>query len=112
MSNQPNPGAMARVSYILAIVSVVILLVAFVLGLPFLKPFNALSRIVWLALPTSAVGAFLAYAARQEATHTALAEADREKLRLAWRVNLAMLALMLVLSLLGILLAFLAGGRG
>lgn len=110
MTNQPNPGAMARAAYILAIVSVIVLLLAFVLGLPFFKPFNALSRIVWLALPASAAGAFLAYAARQDLPHTDISEADRNKLHLAWRVNLAMLVLMLILSILGILLALLAGG--
>lgn len=107
-SKRPDPATFAEASYILAIASVLILLLSYVLS--WISAVGFLSRIVWLALITSAVGAFLAYAARQDFKHIDAPEADIKRARAGWRVNLAVLVLMLVLALIAIVAALI--GRG
>ena len=107
-SKRPDPATLAEASYILAIASVLILLLAYVLSWSGAVGF--LSRIVWLALITSAAGAFLAYAARKDYERIDAPEADVKRARAGWRVNLAVLVLMLVLAAIAIAVGLL--GRG
>jgi uncharacterized Tic20 family protein len=97
MSNRPNPYTFAEFSYTLAFASAIILLVSVVLGFRLFDAIGFLRNIVWLALFTSAVGTFLAWAARSDfKRHPAPADIDR-KARAAFRINLITLILMLLL---------------
>jgi hypothetical protein len=102
MSNRPNPYTFAEFSYMLAFASAIILLVAFVLGFRIFDAIGFLRNIVWLSLVTSAVGLFLAWAARSDfRRHPAPPDIDR-KARVAFRINLVTLVLMLILLMITI----------
>jgi archaellum biogenesis protein FlaJ (TadC family) len=101
--NRPDPVTFAEGSYILAFASAFIMMLAFILGLRAFDSVAMLRQIVWLALFTSGVGVFLSYAARQDfKRYSGPADAIR-KARVGWRVNLAVLIFMLVVTVIAII---------
>src|SRR5688572_7329309 len=91
---------MAQWSYYLAYASSGILMLAFIFSLLRVP----LTPIVWLALITSAVGTFMAWTARRE-FKARPGPADSVKMaRMAWRVNLGALIVMLIAVVLVVIL--------
>jgi hypothetical protein len=95
MANRPDPVQFARISYYLAIATATILGLTVLLGMLRI----GMTWIVWIALITSAVGAFLAWAARSDFKVTPGPTQAVKMARSAWRVNFYAL-LLLILSLL------------
>jgi hypothetical protein len=101
--NRPDPVTFAEGSYILAFASAFIITLTFILGLRVFDSVAVLRQIVWLALVTSGVGVFLSFAARQDfKKYSGPADAVR-KARVGWRVNLAVLIFMLVVTIASII---------
>ena len=97
MSNRPDPTAFADMSYILAFVSAFILLLTFALGFIHTAFFATLQQvIIWFALVSGGIGAFLAYAARSDFKRYSGSPDAKRKARVGWRVNLATLVFMLL----------------
>ena len=114
MTNRPDPIRFAKYSYYMAFASALILLVAFIFSLPFLRSdlSSALINIVWLALITGGIGTFLAYAARADFKRApGPAEAVRHA-RVGWRVNLGALFVVLVTAAFVIAIRIIAAGQG
>ncbi|NDJ54318.1 MAG: hypothetical protein GYB68_14700 [Chloroflexi bacterium] len=65
-SGRPDPELFADLSYGLAIISSVIVAVSFIIGLLPIEALRPFGNIVYLALVTSAIGAFLGYAAQSD----------------------------------------------
>lgn len=101
--NRPDPVTFAEGSYILAFASAFIIMLALILGLHAFDSLAMLRQIVWLALVTSAVGVFLSYAARQDFKRYSGPEDAIRKARVGWRVNLAVLIFMLIITLVAII---------
>jgi magnesium-transporting ATPase (P-type) len=101
--NRPDPVTFAEGSYILAFASAFIIMLAFILGLHAFDSLAMLRQIVWLALLTSGVGVFLSYAARQDFKRYSGPEDAIRKARVGWRVNLAILVFMLIVTLVAII---------
>lgn len=93
MKNRPDPVMFAKLSYYLALASSGILLVSVVLALVRISagPF------LWLALPTSAAGTFLAWAARSDFRARPGPDEAAQQARTGWRVNLLALIVMLLM---------------
>ncbi|HOA23910.1 MAG TPA: hypothetical protein PK801_14935 [Aggregatilineales bacterium] len=104
----PSPARLADISYYLALVSAGILLVYSAIGLAGLHV-RALTPFVWVALITSAAGAFLAFAARSDLTTADLDDRAVRRARTGWWLNLAAFAVMVVFALLFALAAFMPG---
>lgn len=105
---RPSPVLFANLSYYLALVSVGILLLYSVLGLTGLRV-QALTPFIWVVLITSAVGAFLAFAARSALPHTDATNRVMRRARTGWRVNLSAFVLMLLFALLFVMTALVPG---
>ena len=101
--NRPDPVTFAEGSYILAFASAFIIMLAFILSLHAFDSMAVLRHIVWLALITSAVGVFLGFAARQDFKRYSGPEDAIRKARVGWRVNLAVLVFMLVITFIAII---------
>lgn len=106
MSNRPDPRGMIQLSYILAFVSALILLASYALAwvLRGTDIGTYVGQIIWLALITSAIGTFLAFAARSDLRGQELPPDLARRLRVGLRVNLAALILMLLWTALIIIL--------
>jgi archaellum biogenesis protein FlaJ (TadC family) len=101
--NRPDPVTFAEGSYILAFASALIIMLAFILGLHAFDSMAMLRQIVWLALITSGVGVFLSFAARQDFKRYSGPEDAVRKARVGWRVNLAVLVFMLIVTVIAII---------
>ena len=110
MANRPDPGAFATYSYYLAFASAAILLLAFLIGLVPSDALKPMAHIIWLALLTSAIGAFLAFAARSDFRHQSGAPEDERRARTGLRVNLAVLVFMVLLLIFIFMMRLLSGG--
>ncbi|MBN1429342.1 MAG: hypothetical protein JXB07_13295 [Anaerolineae bacterium] len=107
MSNRPDPAQFAQYSYILAVVSAVILGLAFVLGL-FDDPIKSFAGIiVWLVFLTGSIGAFMGYAAKSDFKAQTPPPELAHKARIGFRVNLGALAVTILLALLSLVITFL-----
>ena len=114
MSNRPDPIRFARYSYYLAFASALIVLMVFVISLPFFRSdlTSALVNVVWVALITGGIGTFFAYAARADFKRTpGPAEAVRHA-RVGWRVNLGALLVVLVWAAFYVVISLIASGQG
>lgn len=101
--NRPDPHSFAIYGYYMAFVTAIIVTLALVFG--FIHPLRMLSNVIWLALITSAMGTFMAYAARRDFTRIKQVDPEIErKARVAWRINLMMLVLMVFISIFTIVL--------
>ncbi len=89
--NRPDPVKFARASYILAHVSVLLLLLGFLAGI--IKIYN----LIWLAVPASAAGAFTGYASRQDFKEKPGDEEFMRQAQIGFRVNIATLGLLVIL---------------
>ena len=114
MSNRPDPIRFAKYSYYMAFVSAVILLLAFILSMPFFRSelTEALINIVWLALISGGIGTFLAFAARSDFKRSpGSAEAVRHA-RVGWRVNIGALFVVLVTAAFVVAIRVIASSQG
>lgn len=103
---RPDPETFAAYSYYLAFASSIILTLTFILGLIPVPALQTLRQIIWLVLFTSAIGAFLGYAAnadfkrrRREPDEQAVRQA-----RVGFRINLVALIVMLLILILVIVI--------
>nr|MBN1229669.1 hypothetical protein [Anaerolineae bacterium] len=104
---RPDPAMFVEISYYLAFASTGILLMTFILGVLRIEALRPLGQLIWLALITSAVGTFLAFAARSEYKKAEPTDEEAYKLRIGLRVNLATLAFMIIFALFVIVVALL-----
>jgi hypothetical protein len=109
MSKRPDPAQFASYSYLLAVVSAGILTLALLLGwIPGDTTENISRVIVWIALPTSSIGAFLGYAANADFKAQSAPEEIAKKARTGLRINLLIVLVMLLMAGLQIGLSFMA----
>ncbi len=109
MSNRPEPSVFAQGSYILAFVSAFILLASFFLGFRIFDSVRFLRQIVWLALITSGIGSFLAYAARSDFKRRGGSDELQRRARIGWRINLATFVLLVILAVIQIVVLAMPG---
>jgi len=100
---KPHPETFALASYVLAIVSSAIIALSLVAS--FLPDSIAAvaQQVCWLAMFTSGIGTFMAYAARIDLGRQSLPPALARKLTIGWRFNLLIVVLMVVLALVQII---------
>ena len=96
---RPDPFTFAEYSYILAFISSGILSLTLLLGLPLFRAVSQLNQIMWFAMFTSAVGTFLAYAARNDFKRQPAPEDVIKKAKIGLRIHAGILILMTVLAL-------------
>lgn len=91
-SQRPDPELFANISFYLGLASSGIILLALILG--FLRLPGSI--IIWLALITSAVGMFAAWAARQDFKKSGGSEEAVQRAEMGWRFNRLSLIAMLI----------------
>ncbi len=101
---RPDSATFAQYSYYLAIASSGIITLTFVFGLLQLR---LLANIMWLALITAGIGLFLASAARSDfkRREQQVPEDLKRKSRVGFRINLGVLAVMMIAVVFQIVLA-------
>ena len=109
MPGRLDPVQFAQWSYQIAVVSAGILVFTFLVGLIPVEAVKPLGHIIWLVIPSGAIGAFLGYAAGVDfKKHTGLPESVKQA-QWGFRLNAAMFSLGVLLALFLFVLNLIAG---
>jgi hypothetical protein len=88
MNRRPDPITFARWSYILAIVSDVIIILALILGFLDFDGVEVIINIFWLAMITGGVGAFMGWAASSDFKRRPGPQESMDQARVGFRINM------------------------
>jgi hypothetical protein len=109
MPGRPDPIQFAQWSYLAANISAGILVITFLIGLAPVEAVKPLGQIIWLIIPTGAVGAFLGYAAGADfKKHPGPPEAVKQA-QWGFRLNSAIFSLGVLLAVFLVVLNLMAG---
>jgi hypothetical protein len=104
MNNRPDPEMFARYSYYLAFVSAFILLLTFLIRFVRVPIASVLINLVWLALVTGIVGAFMGFAASRDFKRKPASDDIMHEARIGFRINLGVTLIMLLLGFFAIVI--------
>ena len=109
MADRPDSHDLAQYSYILAFTSAGLLLLVFLVGLIPIDALGVLSNLVWLVLPTSAIGLSLAFMARGEFRRQDPGKDWMNRMQVGLRINALALAFMVLLAIVVVGIGFVQG---